>query len=389
MNRLVRLLACLPNIALATVVLPVLLLLESDPVRGEISVSTGQIAPLHITAHTGMKPQSKLWKHDGVWWGCFSDSTGTHVWRMSKDRWIQSPTLTSRTDIRADVLATGDLVEILLFGGRESELVGCHYDSDAQQYGVIRPSVPVPLDEGVETATIARDGDNRLWIASDGVNDVNVRYMNPEDRMFSGPITLHDGIYKDDICVIASLPDGSVGVLWSNQNKKRYGFRRHTAGSAPSDWDPDEEPAGSSAIDHGDGMSDDHLNVAVGQNGTLYATVKSSYDTDGMPLVSCLIRRPNGKWDELYNVDDEGSRGVMVLDEGKQTILSIYTSYSDNAIVLKHSKPDRVSFSDRITLIERPRINNISVSRENVSGSFPLVASQGDTLMHTVILEVK
>jgi hypothetical protein len=36
--------------------------------------------------------------------------------------------------------------------------------------------------------------------------------------------------------------------------------------------------------------------------------------------------------------------------------------------------------------MEASRINNVSVARENVSGLFPIVASQGDTLMHTVLL---
>lgn len=357
----------------------------------DVSVTTGEIAPLKVTAHTGMKPQSKLWKHDGYWWGCFSDREGTHIWRMGGQRWLNVLTLSEETDVRADVLASGQLVEILLFRGESSSLVRCYMPEGSDNYGILHSDVagdriPVDLDPGVETATIVRDGDGRLWIASDGESRVNVRWMGNDGRL-SGPITLAEGISDDDICVITSLGDGAVGVLWSNQNRQRYGFRRHVSGSEPESWFPDEIPADASAIDHGEGMSDDHLNVAVGSDGTLYATVKTSYDTEGMPLVACLIRRPHHRWDLLHHVDDEGSRGVMILDESKRTFAAIYTSYRDNAIVLRRSRVDSVSFRDRITLIEKPGINNVSVPRDVVTGRFPIVASQGDSLMHTVILE--
>ena len=367
------------------------------PLPAEVSVTSGEIAPLRITAHTGMKPQSKLWRSDGYWWGVFADSTGTHIWRMGGDRWIQSTTLSKETDIRADVLASDRYVEILLFRGQASSLVRCYMAEEYKTYGILNtkgtgPTIPVELDPGVETATIARDGDGRLWIASDGEDQVNVRWLDPQSETVSGPYTLATGITNDDICVVSRLSDGDVGVLWSNQNRQRYGFRRHASGGEPDDWFPDEIPADGSAIDHGEGMSDDHLSVSLGSDGTLYATVKTSYDTDGMPLVACLVRGVHHRWDPLYHVDDEGSRGVTVLDETKGTFAAVYTSYRDNSIVLKYSSVDTVSFSDRITLIEGTklggtRINNVSVPRTAISGRFPIIASQGDSLMHTVMVE--
>ena len=38
-------------------------------------------------------------------------------------------------------------------------------------------------------------------------------------------------------------------------------------------------------------MADDHLNVAVASDGTLYAAVKTSYDTAGYPKIAMLVRR--------------------------------------------------------------------------------------------------
>jgi len=366
---------------------PLLPLLFSSA-HSQLAVQIREIDTLNITSHTGMKPQSKLWQQDGIWWGCFADSTGTHIWQLDGDHWTRSFELTSDTLVRADVKAHDWGITVLLFSGVQSSVIQCAYFKESKRYDLLDQTI-VTLDEGVETATIDSDGDGLLWIASDSENQVNVRWKGPSDRAFSEPITLVDGISKDDICVITSLGHGRVGVLWSNQNTQRYGFRRHVAATEPESWFPDEVPAEISAIRHGDGMSDDHLNIAVSSDGTLYATVKTSYDTEGMPLVACLIRRPHGKWDPLYHVDDEGSRGIMLLDESRKTFYVVYTSYRDNSIVFKSSSTDSIAFSERVTLMEGRRINNVSSTRQNVSGTFPIVASQGDSLMHTVIVEVE
>ena len=50
-------------------------------------------------------------------------------------------------------------------------------------------------------------------------------------------------------------------------------------------------------------MADDHLNVAVHSNGTMYVAAKTSYS--GSPKMILLVRRPNGTWDNMYSVDGE------------------------------------------------------------------------------------
>ena len=55
-------------------------------------------------------------------------------------------------------------------------------------------------------------------------------------------------------------------------------------------------------------MADDHLNVAVAVDGTLYAAVKTSYDTAGQTKIALLVRRPSGVWDNLYEIDQAGTR---------------------------------------------------------------------------------
>jgi CheY-like chemotaxis protein len=85
----------------------------------------------------------------------------------------------------------------------------------------------ISADLGVETATIDVDSQGRLWLASDGTTTVAVRYSDPPYSSWSGPITLATGISTDDISVVTALPNGTVGVLWSNQSTQRFGFRAH------------------------------------------------------------------------------------------------------------------------------------------------------------------
>ena len=68
-------------------------------------------------------------------------------------------------------------------------------------------------------------------------------------------------------------------------------------------------------------MADDHLNFAVASDTTLYAAVKTSYDTAGFPKIALLIRRPTGggpggTWDDLYEVDQSGTQGYRAPERG-------------------------------------------------------------------------
>ena len=141
----------------------------------------------------------------------------------------------------------------------------------------------------------------------------------------------------------------------------------------------DEVPAGHSAIPWKDGMADDHLNVAVASDGTLFAAVKTSYDTPGYPLVALLVRRPSGQWDDLYSVDDEGSRGIVLLNELENTVIVVYSSYRDRTIVCKQSDISSISFSPRqilMTLEHGRKINNVTSTKQNYTHEIVILASE-------------
>ena len=112
-----------------------------------------------------------------------------------------------------------------------------------------------------------------------------------------------------------------VGVLWGNQYDRVFRFFVHDDGADPATWTTETPPYNPAWQNLGSGsptygVADDHINLAVASDGTLYAAVKTSYDTAGYPKMALEIRRPNGTWDNLYGVDESGTRPIVLLDEG-------------------------------------------------------------------------
>jgi hypothetical protein len=338
-------------------------------------------SPFAVSANTGEKPQSKIWTYNGRWWAVMPNSSGTKLWALIGNNWVEELSLSSSTDTHADAKVMGDTVHILLFRGRYSELISLQYSSSTQSYGfwTVRPSAAaITLDSGVETSTIDIDSNGRMWLASDAVTDVNVRWSDSPYSSWSSAINLANNISSDDISAIVAF-SGNIGVLWSNQNTQRFGFKFHSDGSDPSIWSSDEVPASQSALNIGAGMADDHLNFAAASDGTIYAAVKTSYDTPGYPKIGLLIRRPNGSWDDFYSIDDSGTRGIALLNEIRRTITVVYTtSEGNNTIVYRQSYLSPISFSSRKTLISGAN-NDATSTKQAYSDEAVILASDGST----------
>jgi Concanavalin A-like lectin/glucanases superfamily/Bacterial TSP3 repeat len=348
------------------------------------------VAPVAVSADTGEKPQSKVWLHAGTWWAVLPSTSlspaGTWLWRLEgNDTWTNVLHLSNSTTARADAKAVGNVTHILLHGS-SPELVSVQHVPAGNTYQLWPAritSTPISLPDS-ETATIDIDSSGRMWLATESVSNVNVYYSDSPYSSFTGPITLANNINADDISVVTALPNNTVGVLWSNQTTQRFGFRAHVDGTDPNTWLADEVPASQSALNVGLGMADDHLNVAVGSDGTLYAAVKTSYDTAGFPRVALLIRRPSeggpgGTWDDLYGVDEQGTRGIVLLNEVANTLRLVYTSAEGlNNIVSKESSVSSISFGPRQTLMTGG-LNNASSTKQNWTNEVVVLASSGSS----------
>ena len=343
---------------------------ESLERRELLAVSA--LADFSVNENTGEKPQSKVWEYNDTWYSVMPDSSGTWVWKLNGPQWQKQLQLTADDGYQADVKVSGNLAHVLLFDGSNSKLATVEYDhgvDNRYELWSLRPSlVNVAVNGSAETAVIDIDSTGRMWVAYDTSSTIEVRYADfgAQYTNWSAPITVASGIKSDDIGSVIAMPNGQIGVMWSNQNTKLFGFRIHVDGAAPGTWLNPEAPASQSAQNKGAGMADDHIHLAVASDGTVYAAVKTSYDSSGYPRMCLLVRRPSGVWDNLYTVDTVGTRPIVMINEAAGKLIVAYTqSDSGGAIYFKESPLQNISFGARQTLISGS-VNNVS----SVKGSF-------------------
>ena len=350
------------------------------------------LAAKPTTTTSGEKPQSKVWQYAGAWWSVFptdvsgASSAGTWLWKLVGTTWTEVLKLSSRTDAKADVKVAGNLIHALLYADTNTQLVSAQYNTGTGAYQ-LWSSRPAPSSISLpnsEVATIDIDSTGRMWLATRAGDNVPpaivVYYSDSPYATWNGPITLATGVIaNDDIAVVTALP-GKIGVLWANENPsvQRFGFRTHIDGTDPNTWTADEVPASQSAVNGvGTGMADDHMNVAVASDGTLYAAVKTSYDTAGYPRMALLVRRPVGTWDNLYGLDESGTRPIVLLDEANGVLTVIYTqSEGNNPIVYRQSALGTIAFDGRKTL-QAGSYNDASSTKQNYTAEFVTIFSNG------------
>ncbi|MBX0332349.1 T9SS type A sorting domain-containing protein [Pontibacter sp. HSC-14F20] len=370
------------------------LALSAQEIQGLSSVN--QLTRLAVTKNTGEKPQSKVWSYACTQWTVLPDTSGTHLWRLDDDSWTRVLTLSPSTVTKADCKVENEVVHVLLFEevtpitniveeaedstmslNNKAYLVSIEYDESQHTYKrwSKRPAPSeIQLDNGVETASIDIDSRGRMWLASDAVKKINVRWSDAPYTTWSSPITLASGVKNDDITSVVALP-GKIGVFWSNQNAKRFGFKTHQDGASPTQWSADELPASQSVSDVGKGMADDHINFAVASDGTLYCVVKTSYNVPQYPTIALLVRRPSGKWDNLYGVSEFGTRPIALLDETLNRLLVIFSSIEGGGDILyKSTSLSNINFGPQQTLMTG-RFDNVTSSKASFKSEIAILAS--------------
>lgn len=344
------------------------------------------LSRISLSKPTKDKPQAKVWHYANKWWCVMSESEGTKIFRLDGTNWTAVLTLTNKTS-KPDCRVAGNLVHILAFRGPDntSRLYTIEYNAGLNTYELwhLRPnSTNIVFPAGAETATLAVDGKGRMWAASAAISDVNVWWSDSPYTHWSPPITIATGLQDDDMCAITPLPStGKIGVFWSNQNTKRFGFKTHIDGAVPSSWSLDEFPASQSAIDTvGSGMVDDHMNVKATSDGTLYCSAKTGYDTDGYPKVVLLVRRPSGTWDDLYTVTThpEGTQPSLLLSQGQDRLKVLYTSDEDSGTIFyRETSLSNISFGPALKLMgDKGKLYNyVTSTHQNYSSEIVIMAT--------------
>lgn len=304
---------------------------------------------------TATTPQSKAWFHGHTWWTVLPSSTpssGSWLYRLEPNNTWTAVLKVSSMKGRSDVKAVGNLAHVLLVSS-DAQVVTIEYQAALQTYRLwpVNPS-PVPVFVG-ESGTLEVDSTGKLWLATDHLNWVDVYYADYPYASFTGPISLTDQTSVSDVNAIVAFPNNTIGVFWGNAVLERWGFRVHVDGTDPAVWLEDELPA--LAGHENLNMADDHLNLALAANGTLYAAVKPKSSSSTIPPLYLLVRRPapglpGGVWDStLYPVDPFGTGSVngrrpqVLLDEDTNTIRVFYQN-SSGTIYFRESDATEINF---------------------------------------------
>jgi hypothetical protein len=339
--------------------------------------SITNLTPITISTNTGEKPQSKVWSYEGKFWTVLPDNNGTHIWRLDGLKWMKVLTLSTNKSSQVDCKVVNDVTHVFLFQGLTSELVSVQYNTSEAKYVLWeerREALRLILNNSVETATIDIDSKGRMWLAYEMSRAIRVRWSDTPYTQWSEEIVLETNVNIDDICAVIAMP-GKVGVIWSNQQTQRFGFRTHLDGTDPRDWTADEVPASQSAQYIGSGMADDHLNLAIASDGTLYCAVKTSYDVPDQPLIALLVRRPSGTWDNLYDIASKGTRPIVILNEVEGVVRVIYTEKDGGGdIRYREAEVSTLSFGPQFTLLTG-NYNNVTSTKENFAEEIVILAS--------------
>lgn len=358
-----------------------------------LRAGTGEPAiRVDVANPTRDKPQSKIWYAQGSWWAWLPVRGGSGVWKRTPAGWRRETALDRPLQGlpgQADVWSKGDSVGAVLVDPKRLAFVLLKWDRQTANYRLAAEPARFAMPEEygrpeLETATITRDAGDRWWIAYGWRRRIWVRVSRDRDGTQWNPpaVVSQQETHEDDICAAAALPDG-VGVIWSDQNREAVYFRL-LRGPDPSAWRPVETVA------QGGKTADDHFNLAVAADGTLWAATKNSVDQVGQPQLVLRKRSPRGEWTDLpYGLRtpaEEPTRPVVLLSERPPGLWLAHTvhlrdrAHPRSLIVWQQADPHRVDLSPaaRPLLEGAGRLNNVTGAKAALPEDAPWLVLASD-----------
>lgn len=348
------------------------------------------------SAPTGQKPQSKLWFHDGFWWGAlfnaFTARFEIHRLDPSDDTWSTTGVAADdRPRAWSDSLWDGTHLYIVSAVHGTSYADGAKlwrysYDAAARTY-TANAGYPVQLsDAGSEAVVIDKDGGGRLWITYTHDKRVWVAHSTVDDRTWTAPYVLpapgSTTLTADDISSLIAY-EGNVGVMWSNQNDSATYWASHADGAPDSSWTPNTALRQT-------GYTDDHINLkSLGSDpaGKVVALVKTSLNAPTAPLQLLYVLGNDGVWRHhtVATVADDATRAQIAVDREQRQLFVMYSvpCCSGGSIHYKRSSLDAIYFAPGVgtPLVQSsqdPSINNVSTTKQALTSQSGLVAIGGD-----------
>ncbi|MEX1171243.1 MAG: DNRLRE domain-containing protein [Chloroflexota bacterium] len=339
---------------------------------------------------SGSKPESKLWHHDGAWWGSLFDSaTGRfYIWQLDRatQTWTRTATqLDERTNARADVLWDGAKLYVVTYRFSESDGTG---ESRLSRYSYNASTRTYSLDSGFpaiinsvrsETLVIAKDSTGKLWATWEQGGKIWINRSTTADDAWGTPFAMPGAVdvNGDDISSIIAFGGNRIGVMWSNQNASPgtdY-FAVHHDGDPDTTWQPIESAYS------GPDFADDHINLKTDSSGRVYAVVKTSMSSSD-PSIVLLVRQTNGSWSN-HTVSTGASpaptRPIVQIDEVNSLLRVYYTAGSSGGTINEKTSPmSSISFptgSGTIVIhdFDSADLNNVTSTKQNSTAQTGLV----------------
>jgi hypothetical protein len=365
-----------------------------------------------IPSPTTEKPQSKLWWNDGIWWGVlYSPSAAAyciHRLDLSSQSWSSTGVVVdTRAGTAADTLWDGTELYIVSGNGSLAALLMRYsYDSSSQTY-TLDSGFPVTVRTGgAETITLAKDSTGQLWATYESSSRVLVNRSLGSDSEWGKPFVLSlagatPG--SDDIAAVVAFGGDRIGIMWSNQNDRKFYFAVHRDEDPDTTWQPSEIALG--AVDPVDTTpwADDHISLATDSDGRVFAAVKTSLnDVSGVspeaPLGMLLVRDPSGTWTShtFGQVRDKHTRPIVVLDEEHERVYVLATAPEGGGGIYYKTAPVsdiRFATGRGVPFIRSAtdiRANDVTSTKQRVNATTGLLAlasdSTADTYLHNYLV---
>jgi hypothetical protein len=374
------------------------------------------------TAPTAEKPQSKLWFHDGAWWGVLFRPAARggrftiHRLDSETQTWVNtSVTVETREGVHVDALSHGDKLYVAASRGsanpsldRAVRVRSYTYDRGSRSYSADK-GYPVELADGdVEAVVIDRDATGVLWATFVLDGRVMVTHTRGAANRWVRPYVLPVG----DAAHVRSEPAGDqsavvafggtqVGIMFSNQvDRSGDGvmyWATHAAGADDRAWTLTRAFAGPR-------LADEHINLKALPNGDraglVLAAVKTSLHagsgerSKSQKAVHLLRLRGDGAWTShaFGTVTDNHTRPLLQIDTDNRKIYVLAASpcCRGGTVYMKASSLDHIAFPSGkgtpfITSGTDANLNNPTGTKQAIGRESGLLVLASDDVAGTYV----
>lgn len=336
--------------------------------------------------------RSQLWINNGTWWGIFSDgSSGTYFYQKVGNDFVKGSLVDANVLAMPDTLWDGTNLYALVQGEDEvqAKVYKYSYSEVTGQYD-LSPGFPVtlPLSGLPDSAVIAKDSNEKLWVAyaggeseKGGDSSIHVIWSTSADHLTwdTAGLVLETGTASDatEVAAIVAFNDGApkIGVFWSNQALGEYAFKYHSDVDLETVWSAKEIVDSNGSVGPA-GIAGEYASIQAAPDGRVLAV---GNDEIGLGHVHLYVRSTSGIWSARLPVtppSSKPSRPILLLDTDNNSIYCLYRDSTFNKAIYyaRANLTDPTSFDAPGVLIST-KADDPTSTKQHLNSSTDLVAA--------------